>query len=73
MRMVNAEAFLYDPIISWKLNVYNAPKNEAPVVTEDKQQDHPFPEDKPDNSDMMMSIMEAFSTKGLKEKTELEE
>jgi len=45
--LIVLEAFLYDPIISWKLNVYHAPKNEAPVVAEDKQQDHPFPEDKP--------------------------
>lgn len=66
--LIVLEAFLYDPIISWKLNVYNTPKNEPPVVAEDKPQDHPFPEDKPDNSEMIMSMMEAFSTKELREK-----
>lgn len=25
--LIVLEAFLYDPIISWKLNVHNAPKN----------------------------------------------
>lgn len=43
------------------------------MVAEDKQQEHPFPEEKPETNSMLMSMMEAFSTKEFKEKVEMDE